>query len=65
MFTVSGNIENQEQRSVDFTTIVYDNSPKTDHEVHYSQPAQRLEIYYELMILIIIVPAILFIAALL
>ncbi len=63
--TVSGNIENQEQRSVDFTTVVYDNPEKSGHEVNYSQQAQRLEIYYELMILLIIVPAVMFIVALL
>jgi len=61
--TVSGNVENKVQRSVDFTTAVYDNPEKTSSEVYYSQPAQRLEIYYELMILIILVPAVLFIGA--
>ncbi len=63
--TVSGNVENKVQRSVDFTTVVYDNPEKTGHEVYYLQPAQRLEIYYELMIVIILVPAVLFIGALL
>ncbi|MGB0856171.1 MAG: cupredoxin domain-containing protein [Nitrosopumilus sp.] len=62
--TVSGNIENKAQRSVDFTTAVYDNPEKTDHEAYHSKPAQRLEVYYELMILIILVPAVLFIGAL-
>jgi len=63
--TVSGNVENKIQRSVDFTTVVYDNPEKTSHDVYYSQPAQRLEIYYELMVFIILVPAVLFIGALL
>jgi len=63
--TVFGNVENKVQRSVDFTTVVYDNPEKTGHEVYYLQPAQRLEIYYELMIVIILVPAVLFIGALL
>jgi len=63
--TVSGNVENKVQRSVDFTTTVYDNPEKAGHEVSYSQPAQRLEIYYELMIFIITIPAVLFIGALL
>ncbi len=63
--TVSGNIENQEQRSVDFTTVVYDNPEKTGNDVYYSQPAQRLEIYYELMIFLIVIPAVLFIGVLL
>ena len=62
--TVSGNIENNEQRSVDFTTAVYDNPEKTTHEVYHSKPAQRLEIYYELMIFLILVPGVLFIAVL-
>ena len=63
--TVSGNVENKAQRSVDFTTVVYDNLEKTDHDIYYSQPAQRLEIYYELMIFIILVPAVMFVIALL
>jgi len=63
--TVSGNIENKVQRSVDFSTAVYDNPEKTSHEIYHSKPAQRLEVYYELMILIILVPAVLFIGALL
>ena len=37
--TVSGNVENKVQRSVDFTTVVYDNPEKTGHEVYYLQPA--------------------------
>ena len=63
--TVSGIVENKVQRSVDFTTVVYDNPEKSGHEVYYSQPAQRLEIYYELMVVIILVPAVLFIVAIL
>lgn len=63
--TVSGGMENKEQRSVDFTSAVYDNPEKTSHEDYHSKPAQRLQIYYELMILIIFVPAVLFIVALL
>jgi hypothetical protein len=63
--TVSGIVENKVQRSVDFTTVVYDNPEKTGHEVYYTQPAQRLEIYYELMVVIILVPAVLFIVAIL
>lgn len=63
--TVSGVMENKEQRSVDFTTTVYDNPEKTDHHMSFTQPAQRLETYYELMLLIIFIPAVLFIIALL
>jgi plastocyanin len=63
--TVSGIVENKVQRSVDFTTAVYDNPEKMDHEVYYSQPAQRFEIYYGLIVLMILVPAVLFIVAIL
>ena len=61
--TVSGNIENKEQRSVDFTSAVYDNPEKTSHETYHIKPAQRLTTYYELMVVIITVPAVLFIVA--
>ncbi len=50
---------------MNFTTVVYDNPEKTGHDVDYSQSAQRLEIYYELMVFIILISAVLFIAALL
>ena len=63
--TVFGNIESKEQRSVDFTGVVYDNPEKTTHEAYHIKPAQRLTTYYELMIFIILVPAVLFIIALL
>ena len=63
--TVSGNIENKQQRSVDFTAVVYDNPERTTHEVYHTKPAQRLTTYYELMLVIIFVPAVLFIIALL
>lgn len=62
--TVSGNVENKEQRSVDFTSAVYDNPEKTSHETYHIKPAQRLTTYYELMIFIILVPGILFLIAL-
>jgi len=62
--TVSGTVENKEQRSVDFTSAVYDNPEKTSHETYHIKPAQRLTTYYELMIFIILVPAILFLIAL-
>ena len=63
--TVSGIVSNNVQRSVDFTAAVYDNPEKTTHEVYHSKPAQRLELYYELMIIFILGPAALFIGALL
>ena len=59
--TVGGVVENSVQRSVDFTAVVYNNPEKTTHEVFHVKPAQRLEIYYELMIFFILVPAALFI----
>ena len=62
--TVSGTMENKIQRSIDFTAAVYDNPEKSSHEIYHSKPAQRLEVYYELMIVIILVPAVLFIGAL-
>ncbi len=63
--TVFGDIQSKEQRSVDFTTAVYDNPEKTTHEVYHIKPAQRLTIYYELMTFIILVPAVMFIVILL
>ena len=63
--TVFGDIETDVQRSVDFTTAVYANPEKTTHEAFHSKPAQRIELYYELMILIILVPGVLFVGALL
>jgi len=62
--TVKGDVKNKAQRSVDFTSVVYDNPEKTAHEAYHSKPAQRLTTYYELMIVIILVPAVLFIGAL-
>ena len=63
--TVFGNVESKEQRSVDFTTVVYDNPERTSHETYHIKPAQRLTTYYELMLFIILVPGILFIGAML
>ena len=61
--TVFGKIENIQQRSVDFTTAVYDNPEKTSHESYHIKPAQRLTTYYELMIFIILIPAVMFLIA--
>ena len=63
--TVFGDVQNSEQRSVDFTAVVYDNPEKTTHEVYHTKPAQRLTLYYELMLFIILIPAVMFIGALL
>ncbi|AFS81726.1 blue (type1) copper domain-containing protein [Candidatus Nitrosopumilus koreensis AR1] len=62
--TVFGGVESKEQRSVDFTAAVYDNPEKTTHETFHIKPAQRLTTYYELMIVIILIPAVMFIAVL-
>ncbi len=62
--TVFGDVMNKEQRSVDFTAAVYDNPEKTSHETYHAKPAQRLTLYYELIIFMILVPGIMFIIAL-
>jgi plastocyanin len=59
--TVGGKVENKVQRSVDFTGVVYDNPEKTTHEAYHVQPAQRLELYYEMTIAIVAIPAVMFI----
>ena len=61
--TVFGEVESKEQRSVDFTTAVYDNPEKTSHETYHIKPAQRLTTYYELMLFIILVPGVMFLVA--
>ena len=61
--TVFGEVASKEQRSVDFTTAVYDNPEKTSHETYHIKPAQRLTTYYELMIFIILIPGIMFLIA--
>lgn len=59
--TVSGIVEQKAQRTVDFTTVVYDNPEKTSHEAFQLKPAQRLELYYELALIIILIPAAMFV----
>ena len=44
-------------RTVVFSTIVYDNPEKITITEAMVQPAQRMDIYYELLVVIIIVPA--------
>jgi plastocyanin len=61
--TVFGDVQNKEQRSVDFTSAVYDNPEKTSHETYHIKPAQRLTTYYELMLIIILVPGVMFLVA--
>ena len=50
-------------RTTEFSTIVYDNPEKTSHEQIHVKPAQRLEFYYELLTVIILAPAAVFIVA--
>lgn len=59
--TVSGNVENKAQRSVDFTAAVYDSPGKTSHGDYQIKPAQRLEFYYEMAMSLILIPAALFV----
>ena len=61
--TVFGEVESKEQRSVDFTTAVYDNPEKTSHEIYHIKLTQRLTTYYELMLFMILVPGVMFLAA--
>lgn len=46
-----------EQRTVEFSSLVYLNPEKISHEEFHVKPAQRLELYYELALAIILVPA--------
>jgi starvation-inducible outer membrane lipoprotein len=36
--TVYGNVEDKEQRSVDFTSVIYNNFEKTSHEIYHIKP---------------------------
>ena len=58
---VSSVASSKSQRTVDFTAVVYDNSDKTTHDQVHIKPAQRLIFYYELAIVIILIPAALFV----
>lgn len=51
----------QSQRSVQFTAIVYENPEQTSFIDDIVQPAQTLQIYYEIAVAIILIPATLFI----
>ena len=39
---------------------IYDNPDKSSHEVYHLKPAQGFEVYYELIVIIILVPAIVY-----
>lgn len=58
--TLGGDIQSPEQRTVEFSTIIHDNPSMTSHEQMQTKPAQRLELYYEVMIAIVVVPVVLF-----
>ena len=51
-------VDNPIFRTVEFTTIVYDNLEKTSTTEIVVQPARRLDIYYELLVAVIVVPTI-------
>ncbi|TBR23973.1 MAG: hypothetical protein EPO63_04800 [Candidatus Nitrosotenuis sp.] len=59
--TLGGDIQRPEQRTVEFSTIIHDNPDMAFHEEIQTKPAQRLELYYDLMMVIIAVPAVLFV----
>lgn len=59
--TLGGDIQRPEQRTVEFSTIIHDNPDKVAHEKIQTKPAQRLELYYDLMVVIITVPGIFFV----
>jgi len=58
-----GELSTKAARTTEFSTIVYDNPEKTTHDQIHVKPAQRLEFYYELLIVIILGPAAIFIVA--
>lgn len=60
--TLGGDIQRPEQRTVEFSTIIHDNPDMASHEKIQTKPAQRLELYYDLMIAIISIPAVLFVS---
>jgi hypothetical protein len=60
--SVSG-ITTKAARTTEFSTVVYDNPDKISHEQIHVKPAQRLEFYYELLTVIILAPAVVFILA--
>lgn len=49
-------IEDPSLRTVSFTTMVYDNPEKTEHHEVVIQPARRVELQYEILIAIIVIP---------
>lgn len=58
--TLGGDVQTPEQRTVEFSTLVHDNPNMGSHKQIQTKPAQRLELYYEIMIIIIVIPVVLF-----
>ena len=56
--SVRSTVENPIFRTVVFSTIVYDNSEKTSTGEMVMQPARRMDIYYEILVGAITVPAV-------
>ena len=56
--SVRGTVENPIFRTVVFNTIVYDNSEKTSADEMVIQPARRMDIYYEILVGTITIPAV-------
>jgi hypothetical protein len=56
--SVRGTVENPIFRTVVFNTIVYDNSEKTSADEMVIQPARRMDIYYEILVGAITIPAV-------
>jgi len=50
-------VEHPEFRTVVFTTMVYDNPERVTTSEKIIQPAKRIDIYYEIMVAVILVPA--------
>lgn len=57
--SLSGENQNPAVRQVEFNTIVYEN-PEGGEVAPVIQPAQRLDLHYEILIAIVVVPGILF-----
>jgi len=49
-------VEHPEFRTIVFTTMVYDNPEKISTNEKVIQPAKRIDIYYEIMVAVILVP---------
>lgn len=59
--TTRDTIEHPEFRTVVFTTIVYDNPEKITTTEKVIQPAKRIDIYYEILVIVILGPSLMLI----